>query len=124
MNTQLMKVLTEVALSLHISDIYSQTIGPGPNSKKKQNATTAPSSRFDLSFYVAYQTVTRHPMIAIWFTTINVFLPNLVSNPTPMHVPIIFAVFTIAEPWLGEKLPASLKIFAEYRMIALIPVSC
>jgi len=36
----------------------------------------------------------------------------------------MLAEFTIAEPWLAVKVPALAKMVEEYRMIALIPVSC
>ena len=64
-NTQLMKVLTDVALSLQISEMYSQTMGPGPNSKKRTKATTEPNSSDELSFVLANHITTRQPIRAV-----------------------------------------------------------
>ena len=111
--TQLMKVATEAALSLETSEMYSHTIGPGPNSKTQTNAMTMMSSRFEFFYIVAYHITTKVMMHPTWLISIRVFLPAIPRRTTPPMVATILAVFTIAEPWLAEKVPASANMVEE-----------
>ena len=59
---QLTDVAAEAPASLHISEMYSHTIGPGPNSKAQTNIMTIMSSRFELPYAVAIHMTTRQMM--------------------------------------------------------------
>ena len=66
----------------------------------------------------------RKIIIMNWLMTIRVFLPTMLRRIMPPTVASMLAEFTIAEPWFAEKVPAYLKMVEEYKIIALMPVSC